>query len=101
MWTKSQKISAAVLGLAVTAFAVDRWVLGGPEGAHAASSEYAVTKSSSSTSHKPTGSKPAVAATTDTANPSPIPTASAPAVNVANRLAAIGQQRRLTGAASF
>jgi hypothetical protein len=51
MWTKSQKISGAVLGLAAVAFCVDRFVLGsGDKAAAAASDEYAVNRSSSSSS---------------------------------------------------
>src|SRR5262245_33284824 len=47
MWTKSQKISGAVLGLAAVAFCVDRFALGGggDKAAAAAADEYAVDRS--------------------------------------------------------
>src|ERR687890_740098 len=49
MWTKSQKISAAVLGLAVIAFGVDRWVLDGGGGgapAQGSAEEFVVNRTS-------------------------------------------------------
>jgi hypothetical protein len=99
MWTKSQKISAGVLAIAAGAFCVDRFVLGPPEGAGsaAASSEYAVSRTSSSTSPKPTRNSNGPATTTqDTATGSVASKASS--VTLASRLAAIGEQRRLTAA---
>lgn len=98
MWTKSQKIAAAVLGLAATAFAVDRWVLGGPEGATAASSEYAVSKTSPKSSAKSAAPKAASGGNAGTTVPSTSPSVITPTVTLASRLAAIGQQRRLTSA---
>jgi hypothetical protein len=81
MWTKSQKISAAVLALAAGAFGVDRWVLERPaEAAEVADVAAPVTPASSRAT--------ATAAT-------PKPAAAAPqAVTLASRLAALGEARR-------
>jgi hypothetical protein len=99
MWTKSQKISAGVLAIALTAFGVDRFVLGPPNGASssAASSEYAVSKTSptSAKSNRVAGSP--AAATRENATGS-VPSKPS-GVTLASRLAGIGQERRLTSAA--
>ena len=81
MWTKSQKISAAVLALAAGAFAVDRWVLERPaEAAEVADVAAPVTPASSRAS----ASAPKVAA------------AAPQAVTLASRLAALGEARRFS-----
>jgi hypothetical protein len=92
MWTKSQKISGAVLGLAAVAFCVDRFVLGsGDKAAAAASNEYAVTRSSSSSSSTPSVSpaagpkKPAVVAAPVAAKSQPL--------TLASRLSAMAETR--------
>lgn len=95
MWTKSQKISAGVLAVAVAAFGVDRFVLSAPDGASpaaAASSEYAVSKG-------PSTPTKAVRGGTATGQDGPGASLSSktPSVTLASRLATIGQQRRLTG----
>jgi hypothetical protein len=94
MLTKSQKISVGVLAVAAIAFGVDRFLLGPPNGAGpaaAASSEYAVSKGSS------TATKVTRAATSATQNRTVASLASKAApVTLASRLATIGQQRRLT-----
>jgi hypothetical protein len=91
MWTKSQKIAGAVLGLAAVAFCVDRFVLGGAgdkKSAAAAADEYAVSRSSSSPS---TGTAPA--------GGTKKPAAAAPgvakgqAVTLASRLSAMSEAR--------
>src|SRR5688572_3538540 len=81
MWTKSQKISAAVLALAAGAFAVDRWVLERPAEAAEAVVEPimpAASRAASSTA----AAKPDAAASTSQA------------VTLASRLAALGEARR-------
>jgi hypothetical protein len=84
MWTKSQKISAAVLALAATAFAVDRWVIGAPA---TATDDYSVA-----------AADVAVASTSSalkTATAQPKAAVSAP-LTLASRLAAIGEARRFS-----
>jgi hypothetical protein len=83
MWTKSQKISAAVLGLAVAAFGVDRWVLPAP--ADAAGAE---DPSSLVVSRPANSSEPRVAH-----NAAYPPARAAQAVTLASRLASLAEAR--------
>jgi hypothetical protein len=88
MWTKSQKISAAVLGLAVVAFGVDRWVLSAPEGAAdansaAAAEEFVVARPAAAT----VASAPATNTTATVTSP-------AATMTLASRLNALGTARR-------
>jgi hypothetical protein len=99
MWTKSQKISAGVLAIAVVAFGVDRFVLGpsgGRAGSAAASSEYAVSRTSSTAQPARLAGSPAAATQDHTGAGSPA--SKAPGVTLASRLASIGEQRRLVSA---
>lgn len=81
MWTKSQKISATVLGLAVTAFGADRWVLNEPKDADADSASVVVEQPLT----------PAKKA----ASPSVAAKPATPAPTLASRLAAMADTRRL------
>ena len=86
MWTKSQKISGAVLGLAVVAFGVDRWVLSAPAGAaeaEVAATELVVSRPATAVARKANSAEPATPAATP-----------APAITLANRLTALGVARR-------
>jgi hypothetical protein len=97
MWTKSQKLSAGVLAIAVVAFGVDRYVLAPPDAGHsstAASSEYAVSKTSSTSAAPNRRAVGPAVGSRDSASGSL--TSSASGVTLASRLAAMGQQRRLT-----
>jgi hypothetical protein len=93
MWTKSQKLSAAVLGLAVVAFGVDRWVLPAPDGAGGGgddSSSLVVSRGSAAPS------TPRVAAGPDAAKAGPTAAGTpgaAQVVTLASRLAAIAEAR--------
>jgi hypothetical protein len=85
MWTKSQKISAAVLGLAATAFAVDRFVLQRPAGEAEAAEVTAVEPAAKRTAGPSAASaKPLAQAATPASQ----------ATTLANRLAALGEARR-------
>jgi hypothetical protein len=84
MWTKSQKISGAVLALAVGAFVVDRFVLDQPAAAEAPSHA----------SKPAVASRPAVRASK--ALPTAAPAAETQAITLASRLAAIGESRRFS-----
>jgi hypothetical protein len=83
MWTKSQKISAAVLALAAGAFAVDRWVLERPAEA-AEVEDVAAPVTPASSRGTATSSSPKVAAVAPQA------------VTLASRLAALGEARRFS-----
>src|SRR5688500_2819457 len=89
MWTKSQKISAAVLGLAVAAFGVDRYVLGSGESdeASAAAITSGPAKRASTAVKRPSDNS---AATTTTPAGQPM--------TLANRLAAFGEARGFVNA---
>ena len=82
MWTKSQKISAAVLGLAVVAFGVDRYVLpSGDSAAASAATTSSPAKRSVSAAKRPSDNATAAA------------TPAGAAMTLANRLAAFGDAR--------
>lgn len=101
MWTKSQKISGAVLGLAVVAFGVDRWVLSPAatpsEGASAAS-EYAVARPAKAPAPAATASSaaatPTPASAVNTATSAAAPATASSPVTLASRLSALGTARR-------
>ena len=82
MWTKSQKISAAVLALAAGAFAVDRWVLERPTDAAEAAVVEPITPAASRTASSTAAATPTAGATTSQS------------VTLASRLAALGEARR-------
>ena len=96
MRTKSQKVAAALLGLAVVAFCVDRWVLGGP-GDEVEADDAAVS------SDAPTRSAAARKSVALDRQAVPTTTGVAPAVHkptsLASRLAAMDEAMRLTRAA--
>jgi hypothetical protein len=96
--TKSQKMSAGVLAVAVIAFVVDRFVLAPADGAggsaSAGTSGYAVAKPSSAPSQVTRPAKTTGASASAQANA----TAPQAITNVATRLSAISQQRRLNAA---
>jgi hypothetical protein len=84
MWTKSQKLSAGLLGIAVIAFSVDRWVLTAPAGVNvAAASEYAISAASRALD---------LASPVQTA--SAATTATTQATTLASRLSALAVTRR-------
>ena len=88
MATKSQKVSAAVLGLAVVAFVVDRWVLGAGEPAeHPEAFAVAVEHS---------GAPVAAAVATSPGTPQEAKATADPARSLASRLAAISEARELS-----
>ncbi len=81
MWTKSQKIAAAVLGLAVVAFGVDRFVLGTGKPATAEPTEQVVVSRSPALAGQ-AGKPPVSSAATTTAT------------TLASRLAAFAERRK-------
>lgn len=95
MWTKSQKISVAVLGLAAVAFGVDRWVLPAPEAAAEDAASLVVSRAPA-----PVAAGAATPAAPGAA-PAALPGAAAASepiriaqtVTLASRLAAIAQSR--------
>ena len=86
MWTKSQKLSAAVLGLAVTAFVVDRFVLA-PAGDEAEDTASLVVS-------RPSAPAPAAGAAKGPGQPTNGAAAASSTVTLASRLASIGESRR-------
>jgi hypothetical protein len=94
MWTKSQKVAGAVLGLAVVAFCVDRFVLSPPAGERPAAAEEFVVKPSGSSSSSSSSDKPAVARSASPARAA-IAASTANAMTLASRLQAMGETRRL------
>ena len=96
MWTKSQKVAGAVLGLAVVAFCVDRFVLSPPGGEQPAEAAAQFVVKTSATSGSSSSDKPAAIppATPANANAAAV-TSATNAMTLASRLQAMGETRRL------
>ncbi len=94
MWTKSQKISASVLALAVVAFGVDRFVLdGGPVAPQAEPAEQLLVSNPSSPAPAPPQATPAPATATVATNAAKR-AGFAKGVSLASRLNAMAEARR-------
>lgn len=101
MRTKSQKVALGLLGLAVVAFVVDRFVIGTDETtAVAAANEFVPAGSASPAAAGPSAAVPHSAArpagVAATPNASPPGTATSQPASLASRLAALDQAMRLS-----